>query len=671
MEYIKKGLPIFDREISWLSFNHRVLQEAEDPATPLLNRLEFLAIFSSNLDEFYKVRVASIRHMIRVANKESREQKLSVTLREINQKAVSLQNRFGAIYRKEILPELADKGVYLRDIASLDEEERNLAIAYFHKHLRQHLRMMPLTDRMFLKNEHLYHFMRYTVNERTENAIIPFPINEKRFFVLDNHKPGLYVLLLDDVLRLGLASIYEKAQCWSFKLNRDAELYLNEELADSVKEKIKKSLKKRKTGIPSRFLYDSSMPADVLEQLKESLCLEWDDFVEGGRYHNFFDFWDFPQPNDKNLTHPPLQALPYPLFDSRQSLKNQIRNQDHMLHFPYQDYGYLIRFLEEAASDETVCSIKMTLYRAAKYSAIFKALKKAAENGKEVLLFNEVQARFDEENNMWIGEELEKSGARVLYSHEGVKVHSKIILITRKNNHEKYYQSVLATGNFNEKTAKIYADLAMFTASQDIGKELDSIFGYLENPVGTLEFNHLLVAKHNMRQRFEELIDREITHAQQDKPAEIFCKMNSLQDRKMIEKLYEASQKGVKIKLLVRGICCLIPGKENWSDNIEIRSIIGRFLEHARVFTFYNNGQEEMYAGSADWMARNLKRRVEVIFPVEKESLKKQLKAMMNLQWHDQKKSRCINESQDNPYCYQSKTAKTDSQHGFYEWLEA
>jgi len=669
MEYTKKGTPFFDREISWLSFNGRVLQEAADPSVPLLNRLQFLAIFSSNLDEFYTVRVASIRHLIRVAGKESQKHKLQEALREINAKAVLLQTRFGKIYREQLLPGLAQNNIFLRKIDSLDEQERVTALAIFSEKLKDNLRIIPLSERMFLKNGHLYHFMRYKVDDDTAFAIIPFPY-QKRFFTLDTHRKGLHVLLLDDVLRIGLEQQYKQAECWSFKLNRDADLYLNEELADSVKEKVKKSLKKRQTGIPSRFLFDAATPPSLLEKAMNSFALDREDFVEGGRYHNYFDFWDFPEPESPGFTYPALKPLNYPPFDKASEMKLEVSHRDHLLHFPYQDYAYLLQFLDEAASDEEVTSIKMTLYRAAKNSAIFKALKKAAKNGKEVVLFNEVQARFDEENNMWIGEELEKAGARVLYSYEGLKVHSKIALITRVNEGRKSYQAVLATGNFNEKTARIYSDLAMFTANQDVGRELDTVFGYLENPIGTLEFKHLLVARHNMRQRFEEMIDREIANAEQDLKAEIFCKMNSLQDRRMIEKLYEASQKGVKIKLLVRGICCLVPGKEGWSENIEVRSIVGRFLEHARVFVFHNNGDEEMYAGSADWMARNLKRRIEVVFPVERKELAKQVRTMMDLQWDDHRKARCIDQQQSNPYCSSTKKQQADSQHGFYEWLK-
>ncbi len=669
MEYTKKGIPFFDREISWLSFNGRVLQEAADPSVPLLNRLQFLAIFSSNLDEFYTVRVASIRHLIRVAGKESQKQKLQKNLREINAKAVELQSRFGRIYREHILPELAQNNVFLREIDSLDEQERDTALGIFSEKLKDDLRIIPLSERMFLKNGHLYHFLRYKQDGDTAYAIVPFTY-QKRFFILDTHRKGLHVLLLDDLLRLGLEHQYEEAECWSFKLNRDADLYLNEELADSVKEKVKKSLKKRQTGIPSRFLFDAATPPILIEKAINSFALDREDFVEGGRYHNYFDFWDFPEPESPGFTYPALKPLNYPPFEKASQMKAEVDHRDHLLHFPYQDYTYLLQFLDEAASDEEVTSIKMTLYRAAKNSAVFKALKKAAKNGKEVVLFNEVQARFDEENNMWIGEELEKAGARVLYSYEGLKVHSKIALVTRKREDKRSYQAVLASGNFNEKTAKVYSDLAMFTANQEIGKELDMVFGYLENPIGTLEFKHLLVARHNMRQRFEEMIDREIANAEQGLKAEIFCKMNSLQDRRMIEKLYEASQQGVQIRMLVRGICCLVPGKEGWSENIEIRSIVGRFLEHARVFVFHNLGKEEVFAGSADWMVRNLKRRIEVVFPVTEPGLKRQILKMMSLQWKDQPKARCINAAQDNQYCFSAKQSDADSQHGFYEWLK-
>lgn len=670
MEYIKKGISFFDREISWLGFNDRVLQEAEDPTVPVINRLQFLAIFSSNLDEFYKVRVASIRHMIRVTKKKSRKEKLKETLRTINTKTEKLQDRFGKIYRDQILPELEAKNVFLKKPEDLSDAEREFVLSYFQEHIREKLLLIPISEKMFLKNERLYHVIAYRKNERQELAVIPFP-DLPRFFEIPNPENATIVLMLDDVLRLGLKEKYgPQTQCWSVKMNRDAELYLNDELAESVKEKIKKSLKKRQTGIPSRFLFDESLPKEILDRAIESYDLDADDLVRGGRYHNYFDFWKMPYPDHAALTYPKMEALKYASFEEVEQLKSAVAQQDHLLHFPYQDYGYVIKMLHQAAHDPEVQSIKMTLYRAASDSAIFKALKDAALNGKEVLLFNEVQARFDEENNMRIGEELERVGAKVLYSYEGLKVHSKIVLITRKVDGQEVYQSVLATGNFNEKTAKIYSDMALFTANQAIGQELKSVFDFLENPAGKIHFDHLLVAQHNMRKQFEELIDREMANVEAGKHGEIFCKMNSLQDRKMIGKLYEASQKGVKVKLLVRGICCLIPGREGLSENIVVRSIVGRFLEHARVFVFHNDGQEVMYAGSADWMTRNLKRRIEVIFPIANGSLSDQVKTMMELQWNDTQKARQINQIQDNMYCFDRKAEQIDSQHAFYEYLK-
>ena len=665
MEYFKKGVPYFDREMSWLSFNGRVLQEAADDHVPLINRLHFLAIFSSNLDEFYKVRVAALRHLIRISKKESDITKLKQRLKAINNKALTLQQEFGSIYRQKIIPRLRQNGIYLHDETTLSQSQRQLLLDFYHR--------LDEGEKGFIENERLYFYRVAGDGEQPGDAVIRLPLEQfRRFQKIENAEPGFHVIMLDDVIRLGLEQEYQgKVSCYAFKLNRDAELYLHEEWAQSVREKIRKSLKKRDTGIPTRFLYDKATPRPVLEKMQFAFSLDVEDMIEGGRYHNFHDFWKFPYPQQPgNLTYPDIPALSYPPFENAGELAKGVRQADQLLHFPYQRYEYIIRFLREAAADPAVRSIKMTLYRAAGRSAVFEALMQAARNGKEVLVFNEVQARFDEENNLSLGEQLEEAGAKVLYSHEGLKVHSKLCLITRQTENGLESQALLSTGNFNEKTAEVYSDLALFTAHPGITQEVKQVFDYLEHPEGTLTFNHLLVAKHNMRQRFYELIDREIAHVKAGRKGLIFCKMNGLQDKGMIRKLYEASRAGVEVRLLVRSICCLVPGKEGFSGNISVKSIVGRFLEHARVFMFHNDGNPAMYAGSADWMARNLKRRVEVVFPIYDSDIFNQIETMMNLQWQDNIKARLIDESQSNPRVPPNPAQPINSQEAFYQYLK-
>jgi len=528
-------------------------------------------------------------------------------------------------------------------------------------------------EKGFIENEKLYFYRVTEDGKPLEDAIIRLPLEQfRRFQKIETGEPGFHVIMLDDVVRLGLEQEYPgKVTCYAFKLNRDAELYLYEDWAQSVREKIRKSLKKRDTGIPTRFLYDKATPGNVLKKMQSAFSLEKEDMIEGGRYHNFYDFWKFPYPEQQShLTYRAMPALSYPYFEHSGVLAKVVRQKDHVLHFPYQRYDYIIRFLQEAATDSAVRSIKMTLYRAAGRSAVFEALMQAARSGKEVLVFNEVQARFDEENNLSLGEQLEDAGARVLYSHEGLKVHSKLCLITRQTENGWESQALLSTGNFNEKTANVYSDLALFTAHPAITQEVKQVFDYLENPQGEMPFNHLLVAKHNMRQRFYGFIDREIAHAKAGKKGLVFCKMNGLQDKGMIRKLYEASRAGVEVRLLVRSICCLVPGKEGFSENITVKSIVGRFLEHARVFLFHNDGNPEMFAGSADWMARNLKRRVEVVFPIYDSDIFNQIETMMNLQRKDNTKARLIDEDQSNPRVPSNTSRPINSQEAFYEYLK-
>lgn len=647
-------LPYQKRDISWLAFNHRVLQEAQDQRVPLYERIKFLAIYSSNLDEFFRVRVAALRSFKELKKKTRRalEIKPKKELRQIRQVVQQQQQQFGRIFRNEILPELRRKGIYLINEQAYTAQQSAFARQYFQEYVKPLLEPTFLqddTEAPFLKNAGLYFVVQF---QQTDSlAIINIPSDQlPRFILLPDSGDQHHITFLDDILRSNFELIFEQpvSDAYAIKLSRDAELDLEDELQGDLLEKIKKGLEKRHIGLPTRFLFDSEMPQELLERLKMLFQITKNDLIPGARYHNFNDFFTFPNPlKDNNLHDIPLPPLSHPELEQAESLLATIRTKDYLLHFPYQKFDYVIRLLEEAATDEQVRSIRITLYRIGGRSSIIENLIKACESAKKVIVFIEAKARFDEENNLQWGARLEEAGATVRYSQPGIKVHSKLLLISREEEGQLQHYAYIGTGNFNEKTAKIYTDHALLTANQHLSSEILKVFEYLE---GQLEptFQYLLVSPFNLREQFIAFIDREIANVQEGKPAFIRLKINSLEDKRMISKLYEASQAGVKIQLIVRGICCLRPDLMGWSENIEIISIVDRFLEHARIYWFANGGEEVLYLASADWMTRNLDRRVEVAAPIYNQQLFNELRTIFNIQWQDNTKARCIDPEQMN-----------------------
>ncbi|RKY94878.1 MAG: polyphosphate kinase 1, partial [Ignavibacteriae bacterium] len=629
----------FDRELSWLSFNERVLQEAKDKTVPLYERIKFLAIWSSNLDEFFRVRVASLRSLLELNKKAQDKIKFEpyVLLNEIKRRVNLQQEKFGRILEEEILPGLEQENIFLVDDKSVPAGHRDYLENYF---LEQ---VLPFTHpslldknkiTTFLHNKAIYLALRLIVKSKSQSkrtrykyALVEIPAERLGRFIALPGTDNNYVIFLDDVIRMFLPKIlpgYDIESCYSIKLTRDAGIYIDDEFLGNLLAKIKKGISKRKTGVPSRFLYDKKMPAQFLRFLKESLQLGKDDLIAGGRYHNYNDFFSFPNFNKLELEYEPLQPLLCKELEVGVSVFGAITKRDILLSFPYQSYGNVIRFLENAADDNNVKSIKITLYRVAGESLVVRSLIKAAENGKKVTAFVEVKARFDEESNFASYEAMEKAGVKVFSSFPGLKVHSKLCLIEREEKEKIKLYTYLGTENINEKTATIYCDYGLLTADQDIGKEEIKVFNFLERKTEEETFAHLLVAPFNMRTVFIQLIDNEIRNATEGKKAEITLKLNSLEDRKMIKKLYLASSSGVKIKIIVRGICCLLPSVKEFSENIKVISIVDRFLEHARVFIFHNNGNKKYYVASADWMKRNLSRRVEVCFPINDKKIQTQ-----------------------------------------------
>ena len=665
-----------DRELSWLSFNYRVLQEAKDRSVPLFERIKFLAIYSSNLDEFFRVRVASLRSLLRLGKKS--RSKLDIQpaelIEEIHQKVYEHQEEFGSIYREQILPELEMQGIKILVEDKVTPEQESFLNSWFEEHLRANLNATFLQEEFtgpFLHNRKLYLIVALqprlvrptwvddeegetTTEEELALAIVEIPSDLLgRFILLPSPENEYHVMFIDDLLRLSLPRIFpgfNPVNAWSVKLTRDAELYIDDEFSGDLLKKIRKGLRKRETGVPSRFLYDKGMPDAVLKRLRKGLELGKEDLVPGGGYHNFNDFFGFPFPDKPELKYPSMPPHQHSDLTATKSPFEIITERDRLLHFPYQTYNPVIHFLEQGATDPDVEEIAITLYRVASDSAVTKSLIQAARNGKKVTAFVEVKARFDEESNLYWAGEMEKEGVRVLYSFPGLKVHSKICLVNRREEGEIRRYAYLATGNFNEKTSRIYCDHGLLTANQQLTEEVQKIFNFLSGNDQEPEFQYLLVAPFTLRERLVELIDREIDHAQNGRRGAITLKLNSLEDRKMIDKLYEASQAGVKIRLIVRGICCLRPGVPELSENIEGISILDRYLEHARIYLFHNNGDKEMYVASADWMKRNLSRRVEVAFPILDPVHRTTLQNILELQWRDNTHARWLDDEKENEY---------------------
>ena len=656
-----------NRELSWLAFNGRVLQEAQNPDVPLFERLNFLAIFSSNLDEFFRVRVASLRSLLRLKKKKRKKLDFDPAglLQEIHAVVTAQQETFGRIFREELVPDLARCGISLIDERRLNEAQEVALRRFFQDEIQPHLHPVLIEragETPFLKNKGLY-----LVTELWDRAgVISLSALEVNYALVEIPSPPLprfievpgeesshQVLFLDDVIRHFLPALYpayDVGASYAVKLSRDADLHLEDEFSGNLKEMIAKSLARRETNVPTRFLYDLRMPQATLVFLKERLALEDEDLVEGGRYHNLNDFFSFPRCGPEELAYEPLPPLPHPDLERAPSMREAMDEKDWLLSFPYQKYDYVIRFLDEAAEDPDVEEIWMTLYRVSRDSAIAHALLKAAENGKRVTVFLEVKARFDEQANLDWAARMEAAGVQVIYSMPGLKVHTKLALVARREGDAQRFYAYLGTGNFNEKTARLYADHGLLTADPRLAEEARRIFAFLAEEVEEPTFEHLLVAPFHLRKAFNRLIDFEIEQARAGKEAWILAKMNSLEDRKIITRLYEASRAGVRVRLIVRGVCCLMPGVPDQSETIEVTSIVDRFLEHARVYVFYHGGEEPLYLASADWMRRNLSRRVEVAFPLYDPDLRRELRTLLDLQQTDNTKARHIDAEQQNAY---------------------
>ncbi|TRX37503.1 polyphosphate kinase 1 [Flavobacterium restrictum] len=652
-----------DREKSWLAFNARVLQEAADDTVPLLDRLRFLGIFSNNLDEFFRVRFAAIRRLSlsgisgeKYLGGVSSEQLLhDITEIVIQQQTESLE------ILQDIESKLEKENIFIIDENGISQEQENYLKDFFIQKLSPELVTIILNDLAefpLLKDTLGYLAVKLVMNKNEEirYAVIEIPKTINRFVVLPSTNEKQYVILLDDVIRHNLESIfnifdYKSVSAHMIKITRDAQLDIDSDLSKSMIEKISLSVKDRRIGEPVRFIYDQEIEEDTLNFFLDKMkIVSTDSIIPGGRYHNRRDYMDFPNLGRFDLLYKSNMPLPIPGLNLEGSMLEKISKKDYLLNAPYQSFSYLTKFLREAALDPKVTTIKITLYRLAKNSQVISSLINAAKNGKKVTVQIELQARFDEVSNISYAEQMKTEGIELIFGIKGLKVHSKICVIERFENDKIKRYGFISTGNFNESTAKIYTDVTLFTSHQQILKDISKIFDFFDVNYRVHRYKHLIVSPHYTRTRFLKLMDREIIHALAGRKAFIKLKMNSLSDFEMIDKLYEASNAGVKIQLQIRGICSLIPGIKGLSENIEAISIVDNYLEHSRVYIFGNAGLTEVYISSADFMARNLDGRVEVTCPIYDQDIKNELIDHFDLGWKGNVKARFHSFELDNKY---------------------
>ena len=669
--------PLKNRDINWLYFNERVLLEADNNDVPLLERLKFLAIFSSNLDEYFKVRISQLRQLKNVDKKLRKKLVLKPNkkIKFILKTVAKQQELFGSIIERT-LGELRKHHIFIRQTRELNSTQEEYVGQLFDTEIARHCTIIDVLNYSNLEDGELY--LVLSLGER-DFSVINIPTKTcGRFFEIPGE--GHNYLFLDDIIKMNAHKLVPHQTifgAYSIKMSRDAELYLEDDYTDTeLVEKIYQSLGKRQSGQPTRLLYDGNMPEALKSSITESLDLGEADMVLGGKYHNMSDFFSFPiPPSHSHLSYEERAPLPHPILSFTDDIFESILKKDQLVHFPYQEFGMVENFVRSAAESSTVRSIKMSLSRIAKTSALTDSLLRALKNGKEVVLFVEAQARFDEQNNIKWGRIFEQHGATVLYSVPNIKVHSKVALIERVIEAEVQRFAFIGTGNFNAKTAKIYCDHGLFTANTQITKDLNQVFKVLERKLIIPKLKFLLVSPFTTRITFLDLIQQEIAHARAGRRGKITIKMNSLEDSKMIKALYRASEAGVEIRLLVRGFCCLLPRSNEemikGERPIHITSIIDRYLEHGRIYLFENGGKEIMYIGSADWMTRNLDRRIEVLTPILDKEIFQELKDILELQLNDTIKARII-DGEDSNKKVQGRIGEPGlrSQYAIYDYLK-
>ena len=670
------------KELSWLSFNQRVLQEAADESNPLIERIRFLGIYSSNLDEFYKVQFANLKKYVLIEQEQSQStSNAKHLLRQVNQKVIQLELQFDQLYN-ELLLEMARNQIFLINERQLTSYQENWIKNYYKQNLRQYITPILLDSHteliQFLKDDHAYLAVEIICKDNISYALLELPTdNAPRFVLLPSEfsTKNKSIIFLDNILRYCLDDIFKvffdavELNAYSININRDAEYELNSEL-DSLLELMSQGLKQRLTAQPVRFTYQKDMPKALFELLINKLRLTEQDAMPGGRYPNFKDLANFPDLGVKNLLNKRLPSLAYNRFKRFRNAFATIKDRDVLLYYPYYSFGHVLEIMRQASFDPAVTHIRMNIYRVAKDSRFIHAAINAANNGKKVTVVVELQARFDEEANIKWAKRLIRSGIKVIYSQPKLKIHAKLFLIDRREEDRIVRYAHIGSGNFNEKTARVYTDFSLLTSDPAITDEVIKVFNFIENPFKPVSFNHLLVSPQNTRQRFYEFIEREINNAKAGKPSGIYLKLNAITDKEMIDQLYRASCAGVNIRMIVRGTCVLVPQIPNLSENIYVTSIVDQYLEHARVYIFENDGKKDTYISSADWMPRNLDNRIEVGVKIFDPVLKSTIHDIFNLQCNDNVKARIIDKDNMNNYVQRGNKKKIRAQHAIYDYLK-
>jgi polyphosphate kinase len=669
-----------NRELSWLQFNERVLQEAADESVPLIERFRFLGIFSNNLDEFFKVRYATVKR-IDEAGKGGKSElgiKASELLEIITQVVIKQQSKSLDILAN-IGQKLENEGIFIVDETKINKEHHDFIKNYFIQQVSPALVTIILNDSLelpVLKDISAYLAVKMELtNEQKQYALIEIPKSMDRFIVLPSIEGKSYIMILDDLLRYCLDDIfnifnYNSITANMIKITRDGELDFDSDLSKSFIEKLSDSVKDRQIGDPVRFVYDKTIDEETLDYLMSKMGIESkDSVIPGGRYHNRRDYMDFPSLGRTDLMYKKIIPLQVKGLSIQNSIFSSIAKKDYLLHTPYQTFSYVVKFLREAALDPDVRSIKITIYRLAQISHIASSLINAAKNGKKVTVVIELRARFDEQANIDYAEQMQDEGVNLLFGVAGLKVHSKICVIEREEGKSTNRYGFISTGNFNESTARVYTDFTLFTANQKVLKDINKVFNFFDTNYRIYRYKHIITSPHYTKSKIFALIDTEIENVKVGKPAFIKLKLNSISSYKMIDKLYEASRAGVKIQMIVRGICCLVPGVKGMSENIEVISIIDKFLEHTRLYVFCNNNDTKVYISSADWMTRNIDNRVEVSCPIYQEDIKKELLDVFDICWSDNVKARIVDSSQSNDYRKNS-TNKVRAQFALYDYFK-
>ncbi|UDG80946.1 Polyphosphate kinase [Candidatus Hartigia pinicola] len=673
-----------EKELSWLAFNERVLQEAEDKRNPLIERMRFLDIYSNNLDEFYKVRFADVKRRILINEERGSAIVTRHLLKHIQSKVAKQEQEFDMLYNSLLL-EMAHNQIFLINERQISPRQQIWLRQYFQEHLRQYITPIIINSDTnlveFLKDDYTYLAVEIINGDNVQYALLEIPSDKvARFVNLPPEMPKRRkcIVLIDNIIRYTLDELfksffdYDQLNAYSMKMTRDAEYDIATEMESSLIEIMSSTLKQRLTAEPVRFVYQREMPNEMVSVLRAKLGLSNNDSViAGGRYHNFKDFIEFSNAGNKNLLNKPFIRLRHRWFDNFRNGFDTIRDRDILLYYPYYTFEHTLELLRQSSFDPNVLSIKINIYRVAKDSRIIDSVIHAAHNGKKVTVVVELQARFDEEANIYWAKRLTAAGVHVIFSAPGLKIHAKLFLISRMEKGQIMRYAHVGTGNFNEKTARLYTDYSLLTANADITNEVRRVFSFIENPYRPVTFDNLMVSPQNTRIKINALIDQEISNAQSGLSSGIILKINNLVDKEITDKLYDASNAGVKIRLLIRGMCSLVTGQPGYSENIQVTSIIDRFLEHDRVYVFVNAGNEKVFISSADWMTRNIDYRIEVAVQLIDSRLKQLVLKILDLQFNDTVKARYVDKDLKNNYVTSDSKCKIRAQLAVYEYLKS